>query len=104
MGTLGHLAYSGGKKMGRLYRLHIASLVSVAAFVVAARECAADSAVAFDSENGHYYQRIDTAVPWAQARDLAAAQSYLNRPGHLLTLTSSQELSFVTANLGGDAV
>jgi hypothetical protein len=71
---------------------------------VSAATALADSAVVLNPLNGHYYQRIDGLNVWDDARELAGSMSHNGLAGHLLTLTSSSELSFVLSNLGGEAV
>ncbi|MFT5113413.1 MAG: hypothetical protein ACI8XU_000661 [Kiritimatiellia bacterium] len=50
------------------------------------------------SVNGHYYQYVATgSQTWTQANTAAKAQSYLGRPGHLLTITTAAEQAFVNS-------
>ena len=49
--------------------------------------------------NDHWYDRIDApALNWTDARDTAAASSYLGLAGHLATVTSAAENLFITNN------
>jgi len=50
-------------------------------------------------ENGHYYESISTAINWATAKAAAESMSYLGMQGHLATITSLSENSFITSNL-----
>lgn len=52
------------------------------------------------SENGHYYEVIHEIMDWNQARAAAASRTHLGLTGHLLTVTSAEENSFVTASFG----
>jgi Lectin C-type domain len=47
--------------------------------------------------NGHWYQLITLGGPltWEQARDYAAGLSYNGLPGHLATVTSSDENGYI---------
>lgn len=53
------------------------------------------------TENGHWYEFISTGATWTAARDFAAAQTFLDTTagilygGHLLTLNSASENTFV---------
>ncbi|MFO0838082.1 MAG: thrombospondin type 3 repeat-containing protein [Phycisphaerae bacterium] len=52
--------------------------------------------------NGHGYLRIDVnaGITWTASDAAATAMNYLGGPGHLATITSAAEQSFVVANLG----
>jgi hypothetical protein len=50
---------------------------------------------------GHYYVVVTTPLPWAQARDAAAALSYNGAPGHLATVNSVAENLWITQSLPG---
>lgn len=52
------------------------------------------------SENGHYYEVIHEIMDWNQARAAAASRTHLGLTGHLLTVTSAEENSFVTGAFG----
>jgi hypothetical protein len=54
--------------------------------------------------NGHYYEVVKLpGSSWATARDQAASMSFNGAQGHLATLTSAAENSFVTAMLTSSA-
>ena len=50
-----------------------------------------------NSANGHWYELIILSgeLTWEQARNFAAARSYNGLPGHLATVTSSDENTFI---------
>lgn len=52
-----------------------------------------------DGGNGHVYELIvvDYAITWTSARDAAAAATYAGSTGHLASVTSSAEDSFLKA-------
>ena len=70
-------------------------LVFLLAFILILPAIArADSQKILNPENGHYYQRIDTKMTWTDAK------SYCEKlGGHLATITSASEDSFVYNNL-----
>src|SRR5262249_59145340 len=50
----------------------------------------------YNPANGHWYQEVHGPnLTWAQARDAAAALEYDGLPGHLASITSSDELKFI---------
>ena len=49
--------------------------------------------------DGHSYELFPSSVPWVTALDLASTKSYNGNPGHLATITSLSEQSFVNGNL-----
>jgi len=53
--------------------------------------------------NGHYYDAIafPSGITWGDANTLAVSSSYLGMAGHLATITSIDENSFIINNLGG---
>jgi PEP-CTERM motif/Lectin C-type domain len=51
--------------------------------------------------NGHWYEYIAGAPTWEAALAAAAAQSHLGMTGHLATITSSAENSFINSIPGG---
>src|SRR5205085_2049399 len=54
----------------------------------------------YNPANGHWYQEVHgPTLTWAQARDAAAALAYAGLPGHLASITSSDELKFILNNL-----
>lgn len=79
-----------------------ASGVRVAAGVLAMGAWAAVSSGAPIqwSENGHYYEVIYEIMDWNQAKSAAASRTHLGLTGHLLTVTSAEENSFVTGAFG----
>ena len=48
--------------------------------------------------NNHYYEAVPGALTWAQARDAAGARTHLGQHGHLVTITSAEEQTFVTSS------
>lgn len=50
----------------------------------------------FNSENGHYYRYIPQPSTWLEARDAAAADTYMGLQGYLVTVTSPEESNFIT--------
>jgi len=54
-------------------------------------------------ENGHFYEFVEApGISWSNARDAAAAKSYLGLGGYLTTVTSETENSFITTKLEGE--
>lgn len=51
--------------------------------------------VVLNSENGHYYQWIESPVTWEEARDDAKSRSFNGMPGYLATVTSESENNFL---------
>ncbi len=51
------------------------------------------------SDNGHYYEVVVTALSWPQARTVSQASMFNGRNGHLATITSQAENSFVASLL-----
>jgi hypothetical protein len=49
----------------------------------------------FNAANGHYYRLVRTESTWDEARVAAANESLLGFRGHLATITSAQEQSFI---------
>jgi hypothetical protein len=49
----------------------------------------------YNPANGHYYELVETELSWSDARDAAAGMSYNGVQGHLATITSPIEESFV---------
>ena len=54
-----------------------------------------------NSANGHIYEKVTSSVTWAQARDAAAARSIRGVSGHLVTVTSAAEQTFLTSSFSG---
>jgi len=48
--------------------------------------------------NGHFYEALDLSIDWPSARDLALTRSHLGVQGHLVTITSEAERSFLIAS------
>lgn len=53
--------------------------------------------------NGHYYAVINQITNWQQAKVLAEGMEFMGVHGHLATITSEAENTFVTTELGGTA-
>jgi Lectin C-type domain len=53
--------------------------------------------------NGHYYLIVNQEATWQQARLLAASMEFMGLQGHLATITSAAENTFVTTELGDTA-
>ena len=52
--------------------------------------------------NDHWYEIVSVHGPtWTQARDLAASRTWSGMSGHLATITSASEQSFIQNLLGG---
>jgi hypothetical protein len=53
--------------------------------------------------NGHYYDAIafPSGITWEDAKTVAENSTYLGVKGHLATITSMDENSFIVDNLGG---
>jgi hypothetical protein len=53
--------------------------------------------------NGHYYDAIafPSGITWNDAKTVAENSTYLGMNGHLATVTSADENSFIVNNLGG---
>jgi len=49
--------------------------------------------------NGHYYEWVERAGTWEQAKAFAESQSLQGVAGHLATITSAAELRFIQENL-----
>jgi hypothetical protein len=56
-----------------------------------------------DPANGHYYQVVTapSSISWNDARNAAAAMSYLGYTGHLATITSAAENGFLVSTFSG---
>jgi hypothetical protein len=57
-----------------------------------------------DPGTGHFYELVETAtdITWQEARDAASQRSYSGLPGHLATITSEAENSFIYSNVLND--
>lgn len=63
--------------------------------------CEWDNSVAFNPNNGHYYQLVkvqDHGLNWYEAKDEAEAMEHSGMRGHLATLTGADEEKFVAKN------
>ena len=65
------------------------------ALLVGGRRAAEAQVVQF-AGNNHYYEAVAANISWPDARDAAAARSYQGLAGHLVTITSAAEQTFVT--------
>ena len=72
------------------------SALVLAAMLILAVLAPPAAAAAKPSYEGHYYEVVSAYGNWLNARDAAAASSYLGSPGHLVTITSADENAFVT--------
>lgn len=63
--------------------------------------CVVSAQGSYVEYNGHSYAFVTAASPtsWTAARDAAAAMTYQGVNGYLATITSQEELAFITANL-----
>jgi len=54
-----------------------------------------------NASNGHYYEAVSVpaGIVWPDARDAAKSRTYLGRQGHLATITSAAEQTFIVTNL-----
>ena len=50
------------------------------------------------SETGHYYELIEDRWDWLDAKAAAETSSFVGVNGHLATITSASEQSFITSN------
>ena len=55
----------------------------------------------FSPVTGHYYERIDSNDNWHEAKSKSEQMVYNGMPGHLATITSDEENSWIVNNLGG---
>lgn len=55
------------------------------------------------SGNGHYYAVVNQVTSWQQAKVFAEGMEFMGVHGHLATITSEAENTFVTTELGGTA-
>lgn len=55
----------------------------------------------FNPANGHYYELISDQVAWLVARDAAESRTFVGMPGHLATITSAEEQTFVALSFPG---
>jgi hypothetical protein len=59
-----------------------------------------DSAVKYNAANGHYYELVRTSAQliWSAAKTAAEGRSYRGARGHLVTVTSAAETTFIAQN------
>jgi hypothetical protein len=57
---------------------------------------AAKAQVVFSATTGHYYEAVAGSITWTAARDAAKTRTYLGRFGHLVSINSAAEQSFLT--------
>ena len=50
--------------------------------------------------NGHYYEFVPASVVWTSAKTAAESRTYLGLQGHLATINSASEQSYIATNLG----
>ena len=55
--------------------------------------------IAYWSGNGHWYELVAITVPWDHARFMAESLQYLDGHGHLATITSEDENTFIATTL-----
>ena len=60
---------------------------------------AAHAAPMLWASNGHYYEFVDSTVTWNDALNAAQSQSFMGMQGYLATVTSLDELDFITNNV-----
>jgi hypothetical protein len=53
----------------------------------------------YNPTNGHYYELVPGPITWDAAKAAAESRTYLDLHGHLATITSAQENSFINSNL-----
>jgi len=80
------------------FRFHLLSTLIAASVTAAPLEWPASS-----GGNGHFYEYVTGTVSWEEARDAAAARTYLGRPGHLVTITSPEENTFVAQSFDAES-
>jgi hypothetical protein len=73
---------------------HRLLVLAVAVLALGAATALAQDPVYWEA-NGHYYELVQTPVTWHDAEYLAEQRTYMNRNGHLATLTSQEENEFV---------
>ncbi len=57
-----------------------------------------------NTQNGHHYLVVNNVSSWTQARDDAAATSFMGVPGHLVTLSDQAEDLWVYFQLSGGSL
>lgn len=66
----------------------------VVALVLSVVSCCVGSPV-YNPSNGHYYEVVPGFISWYDAMVSAASRNYAGMVGHLTTITSAEETSFV---------
>lgn len=56
------------------------------------------------ADNGHYYDLVVETTSWTDARDAAAASTYMGLTGHLVTITSLAEQAFLNSTINPDSL
>ena len=79
-----------------MQRLHLTTILTIV-LAAAQQGLQADSPKICNPENGHFYQRIDEPMTWTEAQRFC-----LEAGGHLVTITSAAENTFVYSSLGID--
>jgi hypothetical protein len=78
----------------------VADIEVTAVQVVEAPKGTGDGDIAFNPENGHYYQFIASkGISFTAAANAARARTYIGLTGYLVTITSKQENDFVSARI-----
>lgn len=55
------------------------------------------------NSNGHFYESVTTGTTWTNAKNAAAAKTYMGLQGYLVTITSAAENEFIKQKIGTDA-
>lgn len=77
-------------------------LVVVMVMVLVGLQVSAYAVPVLNPNNLHYYERVDnTDVNWEEAKLLAEGMTYMGMTGHLATITSAEENTWIVDNLGG---
>ena len=79
-----------------VHRLRLLCLLGLVLLLAGGKR--AEAVPVYSSITGHYYEAVTGALTWTQARDAAAARTYLGIHGHLTTITTDGEQTFVAAN------
>lgn len=81
-----------------------AAMVGSVLVVSAVTASAASAVPSLWGGNGHYYEFIDTPQTWNDANTSASGSSFMGLNGHLVTITSQAEQSFLDTYIGGLSV
>ncbi len=81
------------------FRGHTTALAGMLGLLLASNTT--DAVPVMFSGNGHYYEVISNALPWQEASDTADATVFAGVTGHLATITSEAENTFITSLLPG---